>query len=280
MKFSFEVVTLALMSSAFTFAEPPAHAEANVKFVDLDSSSCSSSVSSRITAMYLQKRNTYDQCTLTSAYKIFPYPGYLPSTEQFQKICSSSNCITFINDLNRLDLPECQLGGVAVKSFFETMATACADLGSGGNGPINGDQMLELMKWRHDRNANKAKGLPFDTDSATAKKFDIKLQTGISATPGMAPVGGDDAVASDATEVWKKAGGSSVDGGDTDVESDLSEEGSEASGSEDAENDEEVGEDSDFGDESASKFEDSAVSIGFAAIPSLATAFLLTVYLF
>jgi hypothetical protein len=89
-------------------------------------------------------------------------------------ICQSSTCIMFLQGALKLNIPECVLNGIGIKSITETILKIAQDRKEGFD-QLTSKQVDQILQWRSRRNRAKEKGEEYDNISLGAIDFDEKL---------------------------------------------------------------------------------------------------------
>ncbi|KAJ0411309.1 hypothetical protein ATCC90586_005718 [Pythium insidiosum] len=148
-----------------------------IKYVSTNTPLCPDALSAQLMPLASRNRNVLDRCVQDALdYSLFPYSGFLPSTDHIRAIVASTSCLQFLSAVLLLpELHECNLGGLDLQSVAETLLMTSEDLVTNRTAPLTRDQFFEFIAWRHDRNVAKQSGLAFDNTSESAVTFDAQL---------------------------------------------------------------------------------------------------------
>lgn len=174
------LLTMALtswQSSTSTTARAESTASTKIRYImDTNEKPCDEAISKALIRLHTQNQVLFDTCVEESdGYKLLPYMGYIPNDDQIERLASSASCLYFMHGVLAVkDLKECNLGGIGLKSSFETLLMVSEDL-IDGIPPLSTDQYLDFIKWRHQRNLAQENGEPYDSESTSAIEFDKQL---------------------------------------------------------------------------------------------------------
>ncbi|DBA03717.1 TPA: LOW QUALITY PROTEIN: hypothetical protein N0F65_004134 [Lagenidium giganteum] len=135
---------------------------------------CPSNVVKKVYQIYSQNRDLFDQCVREGKYQVFPFSGKWPTPTQIGSMAQSRSCVALFTACTLADLPQCDIGEMAIKSVVETLLKIAVDVDAGEEPPST-ERFRELIIWRRDVNLAQQAGAPFDSTSTLYGQYSKNL---------------------------------------------------------------------------------------------------------
>ncbi|KAJ0411308.1 hypothetical protein ATCC90586_005717 [Pythium insidiosum] len=165
-----------------TYAVPaPSAVPGSKTFAYVKNVQCTDEVAKTSFSIYSKNRALFDQCVVEGRYQIFPYSGSLPTQQQIMTMVKSSSCRAVFSACVLANLPQCDIGGLALKSVTETLLKIAIDVDNGMEAPSS-EKLFELLCWRRDVNLAQVNGLPYDQDSQLYAEYSRNLWKALTRT--------------------------------------------------------------------------------------------------
>ncbi|EQC27839.1 hypothetical protein SDRG_14420 [Saprolegnia diclina VS20] len=87
-----------------------------------DDVQCKTELQAKVLGAFQANADAFRQCSSTSSYQIFPYPGSMPSTLQTVAICGSADCGVLMKMI--ATFPDCELAGTPLRRVGLVMLQA------------------------------------------------------------------------------------------------------------------------------------------------------------
>ncbi|KDO31472.1 hypothetical protein SPRG_04087 [Saprolegnia parasitica CBS 223.65] len=103
-----------------------------------DDLQCKTELQAKVLDTFQANADAFRQCSSTSSYQIFPYPGSMPSTLQTVAICGSAHCAVLMNKI--ATFPDCELAGTPLRRVGLVMRQVCEAFSRGV--PVPGPRQI------------------------------------------------------------------------------------------------------------------------------------------
>jgi hypothetical protein len=168
--------------SVDTYAVPaPSAIPGSKDFAYTPNVQCTDVVANATFLIYSHNRALFDKCVVEGKYQIFPYPGEPPTNEQLDAMVRATSCRSVFTVCVLANLPQCDMGGMGLKSATETLLKISVDVMSGKPAP-DSKKFYEMLVWRRDVNLAQAKGIPYDQKSQLYGEFSRNLWKALTNT--------------------------------------------------------------------------------------------------
>lgn len=165
-----------------TYAVPaPSAMSDSQTFAYVDNVQCTDVVANASFQIYANNPALFNKCVVEGKYQIFPYGGKLPTQSQVDSMVRSPACRSVFTACVLGNLPQCDIGGLALKSATETLLKIAIDVLAGQKAP-DSEKFYELLLWRRDVNLAQARGLPYDQDSQLYGEYSRNLWKALTNT--------------------------------------------------------------------------------------------------
>jgi hypothetical protein len=154
--------------------EPPATTAPPLDIFNIKDGICEDDVAKKMLRIYGSNHNLFERCVVEGTYQVFPYTGSLPNQEQLQKMAASSACNSMMTGILLLKLSQCNLGGMPVKAFMETILKISMDIKDGGAVPTPVD-FNNMVAKRRDMNIVQESGKSIDTNDQFYQSYTLQL---------------------------------------------------------------------------------------------------------
>ncbi|GMF29356.1 unnamed protein product [Phytophthora lilii] len=167
-----------VQNAAFELA-PIASATPNSSLFRLvDEKSCDASVVTIVYELYTKNSMVFQTCVSEGQYKIFPFSGTHPTTQQIGDMAKSLACRAIFTSILLAGIPECEVSNFPLLAAAETLLKIGVDADKypkAVNVVPSTERFLQMMHWRRDVNLAQAAGLPCDSQSKLYAEYTSNL---------------------------------------------------------------------------------------------------------
>ncbi|GMF35959.1 unnamed protein product [Phytophthora fragariaefolia] len=149
-------------------------------FVLVDDISCDTSVVMLVYELYTKNTMVFQTCVSEGNYRIFPFSGTHPTTEQIGTMAKSLACRAIFSSILLAGIPECEISNFPMRAAAETLLKIGVDIDKypDTEGVVPSTmRFLQMMHWRRDVNLAQAFGLPCDSESQLYAEYSSNLYT-------------------------------------------------------------------------------------------------------
>ncbi|GMF29354.1 unnamed protein product [Phytophthora lilii] len=149
-------------------------------FVLVNSTECDPEAIAIIYKLYERNTMVFQTCVSESKFKVFPFSGTFPTTEQIETMGRSLACRALFSSALLAGIPECNMGGFPLRAAAETQLKITVDMKNFPMSPTvipSTERFVEMMYWRRNVNRAEAAGLPCDNKSKLYAEFASNLYT-------------------------------------------------------------------------------------------------------
>ncbi|KAE9039978.1 hypothetical protein PR001_g7283 [Phytophthora rubi] len=142
--------------------------------------SCDNSVVAKVYKLYTKNTMVFQTCVAEGNYRIFPFSGTHPTTEQIGAMARSLACRAIFSSVLLGGLPACQISNFPMRAAAETLLKIGVDMDKNpdADGVVpSTERFLQMMHWRHNVNLAQALGLPCDSESQLYAEYSSNLYT-------------------------------------------------------------------------------------------------------
>ncbi|KAE9297195.1 hypothetical protein PF008_g23810 [Phytophthora fragariae] len=167
-------------NSRFDAAPIASPARDSSSFAPVNDFSCDNSVIAEVYKLYAKNTMVFQTCVAEGNYRIFPFSGTHPTTEQIGAMARSLACRAIFSSVLLGGLPACQISNFPMRAAAETLLKIGVDMDKNPNadGVVpSTERFLQMMHWRHNVNLAQALGLPCDSESQLYAEYSSNLYT-------------------------------------------------------------------------------------------------------